>query len=280
MMSLCKRSVFISLLAFCMQNASAELVPSRGLVDSRVRVVAYNAEQVIRLRGYVGYQIHLQFAEGEQFVSIAAGDNKALDVGSEGNNFVLKPVAERIATNITLITTKRVYQFDYSSTTRKPDPARDDVIYSLRFIYPEEEAKKAAEVLERQRTEAKMKLAANTPGPERVKNMNYWGCGSTAIRPQRAYDDGVQTRLLFGARSEFPAMYVKNDDESESLLNFTVEPATGEVVIHRVARRLILRRGLLVSCLENRSFDGGGSRLDTGTLVPGVERRTKGVDNP
>jgi type IV secretion system protein VirB9 len=263
-----------------MQNASAELVPRPGLVDSRVRVVAYDAEQVIRLRGYVGYQIHLQFAEGEQFVSIAAGDNKALDVGSEGNNFVLKPLAERIATNITLITTKRVYQFDYSATTRKPDPARDDVIYSLRFIYPEEEAKKAALVLERERTEAKMKQAANTPGPERARNMNYWGCGASAIRPQRAYDDGVQTRLMFGARSEFPTMYVKNDDESESLVNFTVEPASGEVVIHRVARRLVLRRGQLVACLENRSFDGGGSRLDTGTLVPGVERRTKGENNP
>ena len=52
----------------------------------RVRVVAYDPEQVIKLHGFVGYQIHFQFAEGETFVNLAAGDNKALDVGYEANH--------------------------------------------------------------------------------------------------------------------------------------------------------------------------------------------------
>ena len=65
--------------------------------------------------GYVGYQIHFQFAEGETFVNLAAGDNKALDVGYEANHLVLKPLAEKVATNITVITNRRVYQFDYSA---------------------------------------------------------------------------------------------------------------------------------------------------------------------
>ena len=73
-------------------------------------------------------------------------------------------------------------------------------------------------------------------------------------------------------------MYVKNDDESESLVNFTVD--NDEVVIHRVARSFVLRRGKLVACIQNRSFDGGGQRLETQTLVPGGERVTKGVKNP
>src|SRR5580700_11452630 len=94
----------------------AELTPARGLVDPRVRVVAYDAEQVIKLHGYVGYQIHFQFAEGETFVNLAAGDNKALDVGYEANHLVLKPLAEKVWTNITVITNRRVYQFDYSAS--------------------------------------------------------------------------------------------------------------------------------------------------------------------
>ena len=257
-------------------NAVAELVPPKGLTDSRVRVVAYDAEQVLRLRGYVGYQIHFQFAEGEQFVNLAAGDNKALDVGSEANHLVLKPLAEKVATNITIITTRRVYQIDYSASRAAPNLARDDVIYSLRFIYPQEEAKRAAEVLEQRRTN--QKLTASDTEQDRPRNLNYWGCGAAMIRPVSAYDDGVQTRLKFGARSEFPAMYVKNDDDSESLLNFTVDK--DEVVIHRVARRFMLRRGQLVACIENRSFDGGGARLQSETVLPGVERRTKGVTNP
>jgi type IV secretion system protein VirB9 len=254
----------------------AELTPARGLVDPRVRVVAYDAEQVIRLHGYVGYQIHFQFAEGETFVNLAAGDNKALDVGYEANHLVLKPLAEKVATNITVITTRRVYQFDYSASSERPDPDREDVIYSLRFIYPQEEARKAAEALEQQRTD--LKLASAAEDTHRARNSDYWGCGATAIRPQSAYDDGAQTRLRFPAHAEFPTMYVKNDDESESLVNFTVD--NDEVVIHRVARSFVLRRGKLVACIQNRSFDGGGQRLDTQTLVPGVQRVTKGIKNP
>src|ERR1700722_2217640 len=198
--------------------ALAELTPPRGLVDSRVRVVAYDAEQVIRLKGYVGYQIHFQFADGETFVNLAAGDNKALDVGYEANHLVLKPLAEKVATNITVITTRRVYQFDYSASAERPDPDREDVIYSLRFIYPQEEARKAAEALEQQRTN--LKLASAAEDPHRARNSDYWGCGASAIRPQSAYDDGIQTRLRFSAHGDFPTMSVKNDEESERLVNF------------------------------------------------------------
>jgi len=52
-----------------------------------------------------------------------------------------------------------------------------------------------------------------------------------------ASDDGVHTRLSFGARSELPAIFVRNEDGSESLLNFSID--AGDVVIHRVAVRLI-----------------------------------------
>ena len=88
-----------------------------------------------------------------------------------------------------------------------------------------------------------------------------------------AFDDGVHTRLKFSARIELPAIFVRNDDDTESLLNFHVEE--GDVVIHRVARRLILRRGKLAACIVNKGFAGPGQRLDTGTLSPDVMRTRK-----
>jgi type IV secretion system protein VirB9 len=84
----------------------------------------------------------------------------------------------------------------------------------------------------------------------------------------------VHTRLRFGAHAELPAIFVRNDDGSESLLNFSVD--AGDVVIHRVAKRFVLRRGLLRGCVVNESFDGGGDRLDSGTVSPAVERVTQG----
>ena len=89
-----------------------------------------------------------------------------------------------------------------------------------------------------------------------------------------AFDDGVKTRIKFGARSELPAIFVKNDDKSESLINFNIE--RDEVVIHRVAKQFIVRRGQLVGCIVNKAFDGGGLRLESGTVSPEVQRQTRG----
>ena len=266
-------SVALALAALLAQSTSAEQTPAKGLTDSRVRVVAYDPDQVFRLRGYVGYQIYFEFSDGESFVNLAAGDNKALDVGYQGNHLVLKPLAEKVDTNITVITTRHVYHFDYSASAAHPDPERGDVIYALRFIYPTEEAAQAKAALEAHRSEEQ--LAKAQSAQRAVSNANYWGCGDGAIRPVRAVDDGVQTRLKFSSHAEFPTIYVKNDDQSESLVNFTVDH--DEVVIHRVARQFVLRRGRLVACLQNRGFDGGGERLPSETVVPGIVRSTKEV---
>ncbi|MEJ8815248.1 P-type conjugative transfer protein VirB9 [Variovorax ureilyticus] len=249
---------------------TAATIPPAGKVDARVRVVAFNPDDVVTLHGYVGYQIHLQFAEGEEFVNLGSGDNAAFDVGAERNHFFIKPREARASTNLTVLTNRRAYHFDYVvSATAPTGAAARRMVYSVRFTYPEDEARALAAEAERRRTEARMSQASDRP-----RNMNYWFCGSESLRPMSAFDDGVQTRLRFQARAEFPAMFVQNDDGSESLLNFNVE--NDEVVIHRVARRFVLRRGQLVGCVVNQSFAGGGARPSTNTNVPGVQRTNAG----
>lgn len=257
-----------------MRSAQAELIPPRGAVDARVRVVAYNPEDVVKLHGYVGYQIHIQWAEGEEFENLGSGDNAGINVGVWGNHFFLKPKEVQTRTNITVLTNRRVYHFDYTVTNPPPSRvAMKKMVYSLRFVYPQDEARKAAAELQRLRTEARFRAQ----GIGR-KNTDYWFCGNKVLQPTSAYDNGVQTRLRFRARSEFPAIFVKNDDNSESLLNFNIDDDQDEVVIHRVARRLVLRRGQLVGCVVNRSFEGAAERLKSKTTVPGVDRMTKGVE--
>jgi type IV secretion system protein VirB9 len=247
----------------------AATVPPAGKVDARVRVLAYDPDDVITLHGYVGYQIHLQFAEGEEFVNLGSGDNGAFDVGAERNHFFIKPKEVRASTNLTVLTNRRAYHFDYVVSANPPaGAAARRMVYSVRFSYPEDEARAAAADRERRQADARMSRAA----ADRPRNTDYWFCGSESLKPMSAYDDGVQTRLRFQARSEFPAMFVQNDDGSESLLNFNVDD--DEVVIHRVARRLVLRRGKLVGCVVNQSFAGGGARTPGHTNAPGVQRIT------
>jgi type IV secretion system protein VirB9 len=268
------RWLAVAVMAVCLgagaMSAVAATVPPTGKVDARVRVVNYNPEDVVTLHGYVGYQIHLQFAEGEEFVNLGSGDNAAFDVGAERNHFFIKPKEARASTNLTVLTNRRAYHFDYTvSATAPKGAAARRMVYSIRFAYPEEEARTLAAEAERRRAEARMSRASDRP-----RNTNYWFCGSDSLKPMSAYDDGVQTRLRFQARSEFPAMFVQNDDGSESLLNFNVE--ADEVVIHRVARRFVLRRGQLVGCVVNQSFAGGGARTPNNTSAPGVQRTTAG----
>ena len=71
-------------------------------------------------------------------------------------------------------------------------------------------------------------------------------------------------------------MFVRNDDGSESLLNFNVEH--GEVVIHRIARRFVVRRGKLTGCIVNKGFEGTGAAASSGTVAPEVERDTRAPD--
>lgn len=247
--------------------AWAETVPAKGSVDVRIRTAAYDSNEVYRLHGFVGYQIDLEFEPGESFVGLGSGDLEGLAFVGQENHLFLKPKAAKVATNLTVLTSRRHYQFDYSASSQRP--GEDDFIYALRFTYAPAAAKFAAEAAAK-RLDSQLQNASNN----RTHNVDYWYCGERTLRPTAASDDGVHTRLTFAANSDLPAIFVRNDDDTEALLNFSVD--AGDVVIHRVAQRFVLRRGKLTGCVINRGFAGGGKRLESGTVAPEVERRVQG----
>jgi hypothetical protein len=68
-------AVMVMLLGlWCGSVADAESVPARGAADGRIRTAAYNAEEVYRLYGFVGYAIELIFDDGESFAGNGGGD--------------------------------------------------------------------------------------------------------------------------------------------------------------------------------------------------------------
>jgi type IV secretion system protein VirB9 len=248
----------------------AELVPVRGVVDARVRAASYDSEQVYRLRGFVGYQIDLEFEAGETFVGLGAGDIDALGFSGQENHLFIKPKAAKVATNLTVLTSRRRYQIDYTALAQHPAPDDPDVIFALRFIYPPAASQSLLA------TEAKrIDSALGEASAGRTQNIDYWYCGSPALRPIGASDDGVHTRLRFAANADLPAIFVRNADGSESLLNFSMDG--GDVIVHRVAHQYILRRGKLTGCIVNQGFSGSGLRLESGTVSPEVERKVPGV---
>ena len=250
-------------------GARAEFLPVPGKLDPRIRTVIYERDQVYRLYGFVGYELDLVFGAHEHFIGLSAGDPKALIYSAHGNVLTLRPKALAVHTNLTVTTSRHRYYFEYSATDRAPH-AGIHVMYAVRFIYPERLARVRAPTVA-QRVSKALKRAEHAP----PVNRDYWFCGSAALRPVAASDNGIETRLTFGARSALPAVFVLNADGSESLVNFSMHQ--GVMVIERIAHRFVLRRGKLVGYVVNKGFTVGGARLASGTISPGVERVVRGV---
>jgi len=243
-------------------SALASVVPAVGSVDPRVREIEYREDQVVSLTGQVGYHIDLQLENGERLVALAAGDSAAVDVAAEGAHVLLKPKAARVATNLTLVSSRRVYHFEYRAN--EAPPPLQTAIFALRFRYavaPSKGSPVATPV---------SAPAATVAALPRPVNRDYWYCGSPWLQPKSVTDDGVQTRVTFSKRGEWPAIFVANADGTESLLNFHAEGTTA--VLHRVAPRFVLRRGRLVGCVENRGYAGSGEWLDNGAFDPNATR--------
>jgi type IV secretion system protein VirB9 len=255
----------------CLASCALVFAPCRGLcaaesvtADARIRVLIYAEDEVYRLKGYAGYQIDLEFESGEAFVGLGTGDLDSLTFAAQDNHLFLKPRAGGVDTNLTVLTNRRTYHFDYTTSERRPDAAFGDLIYVLRFVYPPQRSDRAGAAVERELARAPQ---------TREHNLSYGYRGSPQLKPTSAWDDGVQTRLRFDAHEELPAIFIRNDDGSESLLNFTVDD--GELIIQRTARQFTVRRGRLEGCILNQSYTGSGLRLESGTVAPAVERVTR-----
>jgi type IV secretion system protein VirB9 len=271
MRCLTKPKVLVTgLLALALSVATsvhADVTPRRGSGDARIRTILYSADEVYRLYGFVGYHLDLEFESGETFLGLSAGDPEALAYSAHQNVLTLRPKAESSEMNLTVSTTKRRYYFEYSIQAHAPNRSTDEVMYAVRFTYPVNASKDPISPAER------VALELASAEKSRARNIDYWFCGNPSVKPVAASDDGVHTRLTFAAKTELPAVFVRNDDGSESLLNFSMD--AGDVVIHRVAAQFVVRRGKLTGCIVNKGFVGSGDRLKSGTIAPDVTRERK-----
>jgi type IV secretion system protein VirB9 len=261
-------SVIVSLALCFGLTVHAEVLPNQGHIDERIRTAVYSADQVYRLYGYVGYHLDLEFEADETFAALSGGDLDGLTYSAHANVLTLKPKVPATEMNLAVTTSKRRYYFEYSVSARRPAASVDPVMYAVRFSYPKPPPSGDG-LTEEERLKQELKQAQDA----RPRNTDYWFCGDKTIKPTSASDDGVQTRLAFAARSELPVLFVRNDDGSESLLNFSIDQ--GDVLIHRLAARFIVRRGRLAGCIVNKGFQGSGERLKSGTIAPDVTRERK-----
>lgn len=256
-------------------NAYALEIPHGGPLDKRVRFIDYKAAEVVQLVGHYGFSTHIQFSPSEAVQQIAMGDKEAWEVAPVENHIFIKPKGEKAETNMTVITSRRVYNFElqahWSQNGAHPHP--NDMLFQVNFRYPEEIAARAKAEAEAREMQARLNQSDN-PVPA---NWNYWAKGSDEVTPSKAFDDGRFTFLTFTNNSEMPAIYVVNPDGTESLVNTHIDPENPDtIVVHKVAAQLVMRKGNSVACIFNKSYDPEGVTNNRRTTIPGVERVIKG----
>lgn len=266
--------------------AYAEISPERGSYDARVRVVDYNSQNVVRLTTFYGVSTHIQFGDGEKIVDIASGDDSAWKlVPRSGNHLFIKPKATEADTNLTVVTSKRTYQFTLivRPVARTNDKAWRDpnLIYSLSFRYPDEIlAKQQADYLALQKKSEKNTIEqrfskSNIDDPN--TNYDYWVAGAPEVSPTRVKDNGQFMRFQFAHNRDMPAFFEEDSDGNEHKVPTNVEG--NEIVVHRMYRKIVMRKGEFVACVINKSFQFDSGRDNTsGTSVPNVKRVIKGED--
>lgn len=239
-----------------------------------MKVVAYNADDVVKVVGHFGYSTDLVFAGYEDVGAgaIAVGDSDAWEVAPAGNHLFVKPKAKGAVTNMTVVTSRRTYQFspdarEVAGVTRGDNA---NMFFQVRFTYPDDEqaaAKALADQRRRESEERRMQSLLNSPVVP--KNYNYYGCGTRELWPTEVFDDGRFTYLRFPNAQEIPAIFIVNSDRTESLVNGGMHE--DQYVVQATARKLVLRKGKSVACLENRSFNPGhrhAARHDESELDP------------
>ena len=246
--------------------AQAATIPSASRADQRVKTVVYNDSDVVSLRGHYGYQTTISFATYEKIQNISIGDSVSWQVvpNKAGNILFIKPIEENATTNMTVITDRRIYNFELSSG-RAYSSTDANLTYMLKFIYPDDTvysfeyddaaapaAAPAPGPYAQQPRSSVDKVAISASGTPTDLNFDYTYKGEKEIAPSTVFDNGEFTYFKFRDMADLPAVFEVDRDRNESVVNFHVED--GYMIVESVGRQFTLRHGDDEACVFNEAF--------------------------
>lgn len=237
-------------LAVGVSNVYANQNPRGLATDSRMKIVAYNQNDIVTVHGSHFVSTGIYFDKKETILHVDIGDLLAWKASpSKDTPYILfvEPQLPQSDTNMTVITNQRVYQFRLV-TNRGDTPQSKNVIFALQFKYPEEEkAQFEGELSQLQRT-----FLGNTGSNAVSWNYDYSFYGSKSVAPIQAVDNGTFTIFKFPKHAAVPAIFAVDSHQNEALVNFRVE---GDYVfVQGVRHQYTLRNGEEVTTVYNDSF--------------------------
>lgn len=223
-----KFSIAVLMVLSCSAAAAA--------TDSRIRTIAYDPNEIVRIMGKSGIQSTIEFAADERIENVAVGDSAAWQItpNRRASLLFVKPLTARSRTNMTVVTDHRTYMFDLVAGDKWTAP-----VYALKFSYPNEKKIELSKPVQQASASATPQQTA-TMTAERL-HFDWKTKGNGKLLPARVFDDGASLYLAWDKETPLPAILTQSEDRKEGPVNYRM---SGEyIIISPIPANLVLRYG-------------------------------------
>lgn len=249
----------------------AAKVPSDGRADPRIKNVNYSPNDVYVIHGHYGYSTHIIFAEDEVIEHLSPGDSIAWQFNPKNNHLFLQPVEDEADTNLSVLTNKRMYNFELRAGQAAHVSDRS-LSFLVQFHYPQDELQKQLMAQEVAQVEEK-KWIAKDFDPENL-NFKYSMRGDESIAPNKVFDDGLFTYFQFDESIKTPAIFLVDADKKESLVNYHVKGRY--IVVQSTGAQFMLRENQQATCIYNDNTPKESA--DTAIETAKLDKRLTNID--
>ena len=228
-----------------------------GGLDPRIRVYAFSPDVVYTLPVTVGMHTHIPLGADEELIEKPKlGETIQWRVTGNEKNLYIKALKADTSTSMSLVTDKRVYQFELVATAKA-----EDRIQKAYFSYPDEEERFALNLQNRiHRTTASVKSddahrreQELSPQPVSMGSLSFYRIeGNKDYERMHVFDDGRLTTIrLPPGIQDLPAVFMVGDDNKLMPVNYTVADRKGKddrdvILIERTSPRWLLKIGKAV----------------------------------
>ncbi len=211
----------LALIALLSVPADPQVFTKIGGGDPRIQSVAFDAARIIRVSVTPGLQTMVELPRGDQIEVIGVGDSIAWQVsaGERGDLFFIKNVSANTVTNLSVVTSTRVYNFELVPA----DGYGEISPYHVKVVYPVNRQQWGASHIIKRELEYEFEMS-----------------GAKSIRPTVIYQNDMRTILEWPEDFELPATFLMNNGNEESVNG---EMLDGRYVILGTPRKLIFRLG-------------------------------------
>lgn len=210
--------------------------------DGRIKMVAYQENNVIPVEGMTFTSTQIIFAKNEYVIDVEGGDTAGWMVTNPKNlpNMIfVKPTIMDSNSNMTVVTNKHNYYFHIKSNKSLVDNESRQT-YAIKFVYPEDDRKRLNARLSHDAKRKKELL--NHKRDPKTYNWEYSFSGNKRIMPLHVFDDGTFTYFELRKNQPVPAVFiVDNNQGHESVVN--TRQQGDYLVVQRTAPQFTLRNG-------------------------------------